>query len=47
MEWWEEECFRASGAVVCSACGKLYYDHPQVTKECYLIRGCDGRLYKL
>jgi hypothetical protein len=49
MEWWEEECFRAGGEVICDICGKKYWKHPQPAKEEVptLVRACDGRLLKL
>lgn len=48
MDWWDEECVRASGEVICEECGKPYWKHAQVTKEVpTLVRACDGRLLKL
>jgi hypothetical protein len=48
-DWREEECFRASGEVICDVCGKEYWKHPQVAKAEVptLVRACDGRLLKL
>lgn len=39
--------FRASGACVCEACGKLYYDHPPVLGAIWLTRLCDDTFVKL
>lgn len=45
---------RASGDVICQACGKKYYDHPKYMKALSCIDGspvlnqlCDGSLVKL
>lgn len=47
--WRDEECFRASGEVICDICEKPYWKHTQVAKrDCpTLVRVCDGRLLKL
>lgn len=48
MDWWNEECIRASGEAICPECGKEYWRHPRVTREVpTLARACDGRLLKL
>lgn len=39
--------YRASGDCVCSACGKLYYDHPSVEGYEFLNRICNGDFVKL
>lgn len=43
--WYEEECFRASGEVICVVCGDPYWKHPAPAPS--FARACDGRLLKL
>lgn len=38
---------RASGDVVCTVCGKLYYDHPLVIGALWLNRVCGDDLVHL
>lgn len=48
LDWWDEECFRASGEAICDECARPYWRHPGVTDEVpTLVRACDGRLLKL
>jgi hypothetical protein len=48
-DWWEEECVRVSGNIICKVCDKPYWKHPYVAKKeaPTLVRACDGRLLKL
>jgi len=43
----EPEYIRAGGGVVCEACGKTYYDHPQHNEFSFLNVLCDGTVVKL
>lgn len=47
--WWDEECIRAGGEVICEICRRPYWRHRQVAKKEVptLVRACDGRLLKL
>lgn len=48
VDWWDEECIRVSGEMICPECGKPYWRHESVAKEApTLIRACDGRLLKI
>ena len=41
------EFTRVSGATVCDKCNKVLYHHPKHGSYSWLVKGCDGRLYKL
>ncbi len=46
--WWNQECVRVSGNILCDVCNRPYWRHPSVTSEApSLVRACDGRLLKL
>lgn len=48
IEWWDEECIRVSGEMICPLCNKPYWKHESVDKEApTLVRACDGRLLKI
>lgn len=48
MDWWDEECIRVSGEMICPVCDKPWWRHESVAKEApTLIRACDGRLLKI
>lgn len=43
----EEDDGRASGNVVCEACGETYYRHPEDPREPWMTLLCGGRRVKL